>query len=135
MSDVVNLDEKRTGRDATHAFLFGGEKFTARVHVRPDIRAEWEAGREGENSVEALAATDKMILAFLVPDDRDRYTKLRDRDDSPVTLDDVWMLVKHLFEVAGGRPTKVSSPSSSGDTKEEDSSTAASSSTEATPKA
>jgi hypothetical protein len=121
---VKNFDEQRsTLSEEERTFQIGGETFLARAKVRPEALAQWDGISGDMPALDILKASDETILALM--DQRDnahaRYTALREREDDPLSLDDLVDLGQWLVEVVTGRPTEplsgsTTSPSTPGTT-------------------
>jgi len=97
-------------------FKIRGETFKMR-YVRPEILQSWENENiDGASEADALKVLDQRIVFFLDQngDSGERWGKLRERDDDPVTLGQLTELVTWMVEVQSGRPTTPPSPSASG---------------------
>lgn len=96
-------------------FTIGGETFKMR-YVRPEVLAAWEDEPIDEKSVDMLKRQDQRIMMFLNGDDgsRDRYMKLREREENAIPMVQVNELLQWMIEVQTSRPTITPSPSASG---------------------
>lgn len=88
------------------SFKIGGETFKMR-YVRPEVLAAWEDEPIDEKSDELLKRQDERIMAFLNGEDnsRDRYLKLRSRENDAVPMVQVNELLRWMIEVQTSRPT------------------------------
>jgi hypothetical protein len=115
-----NFDlERRTWDVGERTFVLGGETFVAKENVRPEVLAQYEdvMSEDGRTLTEFIKATDDTLLAMIEDPDGDRaaaYLALREREDTPVTLNQLGDLVRWLFEQYTARPTSPPSPSSNG---------------------
>lgn len=117
---VKNFDELRATRvERDRKFQIGGETFTRRPAVRPEALAKWEhIGKHGSEmtSEEVLADMDETICNLIEPGassrDHKRWHKLRERDDDPITGDDMISLITWIVEDMTDRPTVPSGTSS-----------------------
>lgn len=69
------------------------------------------------SNVEGLALLDKTVKQFLIPEDRDRWDKLRQLGavEPPITDTDMTRLIGYMVEVQSARPTEPASDSGRGD--------------------
>lgn len=115
MKDFDELRRKREERDRP-SFKMGGEEFRCRYGIPPEALADYlEMGAETPEP-EAIAILDRTVLAFLVPDDREKWTAIRATggdSDNPVTVEDIAELIRWLIAEAANRPTRQPSDSSS----------------------
>lgn len=111
---MKDFDAKRKARmDRDRSFKIGGEEFTMRAGLRPEVLIPWEQLTEETSAAEVLQILDSIVLDFLEPygDSHDRYRALRERVEEPITLQDLQELVEWLIAEQTGRPT--GQPSSS----------------------
>lgn len=97
-------------------FVVRGETFTWR-DVRPEVLtafadAEDKDGKDDADSI--WKSIDQQILLFVVPEDHERWTSLREREDSPVTIAQLNAILEWLVGEQTDRPTQTPSPSASG---------------------
>ena len=104
--------EQRAERD--RGFQIGGETFTTKTAVRPEAMTAYEALDDDAPVSEMLKVIDQTILAFVEENGHERWRKLREREDDPVTLADMNALINWLVEDQTGRPTQQPAPSSGG---------------------
>jgi len=102
------------GRQQEREFRIAGETFRCAGGVRPEELLEWVEVRPDTAPVDALAATDRLIVSFLHGDEIDRWKALRERDTDPITMRDLNELAKWLVANETGRPTEAPSDSSNG---------------------
>lgn len=132
MKDFDQNRALRKARDRT--FRIGGETFTMKASVRPEVLVEYEGMQKSDSNKDALRVLDEAICAFIEEEDGpDRYRAVRSRDDDPVDIVDIQDLVKWLVEEHTSRPTSRPSASSDGPRTTGTSLTASSLSEEATP--
>lgn len=102
-------------------FVVRGETFTWR-DVRPEILTAFapseseedeEKKEEGDNS-SIWKTLDEQICLFLVPEDVERWTNLRAREENPVTIVQLNAILEWLVAEQTERPTQTPSPSGSG---------------------
>lgn len=131
--------QRRVEQEAAEKqFVIGGETFTMRTFVRPDVIAEWEDLSEQAGSVYTLEVVDRLVTGFIADEDgRDRWRALRERDDGDLLdLGDLLDVCRWLITEATGRPTTPSTgaaDSTNGRQETGPSSRGESSSQEATP--
>lgn len=129
---MFDMDEVRSTRHQRQ-FKLAGEVFTTRRGIRQETLEDWEENA-GATNREQFEATDNLICAFLIPEDKERFLALRARDDDdPLTGEDIANLAHWLITNETERPTRASSSSEPGDTSGAESSKDASSSEEETP--
>lgn len=95
------------------SFVLGGETFTMH-YVKPEIMAAWEDEDEVETAAETIVEADQKVKLFLIPGDQERYDKLREREENPVTSQQLNALLRWMVEVQTGRPTRPLSDSEPG---------------------
>jgi hypothetical protein len=98
------------------SFQIGGEVFKMR-YVRPEVLASWgDELVDGISSEELLKRQDERIASFLdgTDDSRDRWMKLRAREDNAVPMVQVNELLNWMIEVQTSRPTTPPPPSVAG---------------------
>lgn len=106
-----NFDEKRAARAAfqDRDFILGGEQFTIRASVRPEALIKYESLDASDDIATTLATIDGLIIAFLEPgpggDAHNRYKAVREREDDPISVEDLQELVEWMMEVYTARPT------------------------------
>lgn len=100
-------------------FVVRGETFTWR-DVRPEVltafqptEEEPEEGKAADNSG-IWKQLDEQIQLFLVPEDVERWQKLRARDENPVTIVQLNAILEWLVGEQTERPTQTPSPSGTG---------------------
>jgi hypothetical protein len=104
-------------------FVVQGETFTWH-DVRPEVLDTILAPSENGKEENMWTRQDEMILEFLVPEDHERWKKLRERTDKPVTIAQFNAILEYLVEAQTERPTVTPSPSATGRGKRAASSTA-----------
>lgn len=96
-------------------FIVRGETFSF-VDASPEILTSFDASMNGddqdENAVWKLM--DAQIMLFLRDSDRERWQKLRAREEEPVTIAQLTEILTWLMEQQTGRPTEAPSPSEAG---------------------
>jgi hypothetical protein len=113
----VNFDEKRNERmSRTRQFTIGGETFSYRPGVEPEILADWMDVGADTPEQEAIQIADRTIVAFLDAGQENRWRSLRKPGalDNPITSGDLLTLLRWLISEQGGRPTEPSRSSSNG---------------------
>jgi hypothetical protein len=88
----------------THTFKVRGETFTW-DDVKPEILSTFEAAKNGKKEPDVWEVLDQQILLFIVPEDHERWHKLRAQVKNPVTIAQMTELLKDLMEETTGRPT------------------------------
>lgn len=107
-----NFDEKRAARAAfmDRNFILGGEEFTMRAAVRPEALVAYESLDASADISTTLGIIDGLIIAFLEPgpggDAHSRYRQIRERDEDPISVEDLQELVEWMMEVYTARPTE-----------------------------
>lgn len=92
------------------AFTIGGESFQMR-YVRPEVLASWEDEPDDEKSADVLKRQDARICEFLASEaDRERWLKLRKREEEALPLVHLNELLRWMVEVQTARPTNPPSP-------------------------
>jgi hypothetical protein len=98
-------------------FVVRGETFTWR-DVRPEVLTAFTPTENGKEDPEDNSGIwkqlDEQIALFLVPEDQDRWTNLRAREDNPVTIVQLNAILEWLVGEQTERPTQTPSPSGSG---------------------
>jgi len=108
---VKNFDTQRSERNRSveeRTFQLGGETFVCRAGIKPEVLVPYEDLDGSQTASETLAVIDQMIVDCLETHDDApaRYRALRDRQDDPITLDDLTEVAKWMIETAVGRPTQ-----------------------------
>lgn len=113
--DADRANRLRTGAVAP-TFKLGGVTFTMRMAVRPDVIAEADDLTTENGARATIEMIDAIILGFMEPekDAHAKYKKLRERDEDPLTLQDLLQVMYWLVEAYTNRPTGPSSPSTPG---------------------
>ena len=93
--------------------------------VRPEVLSEFDVDVNGDDPNAVWNLMDRQIVLFLSKEDKARWTALRKRDDTPVTIGQMNAILTWLMEEQTGRPTEAPSPSDSGPGKTARSSKAA----------
>lgn len=105
---MKNFDEKRKIRaDRDRSFTIGGESFVIKSGLRPEVMLPWESIGETTAASEVLVTIDQLVHEMIEPADdaHARYDALRQRDEDPVTLEDLQELIEWLIAEQTGRPT------------------------------
>lgn len=105
---MKDFDTKRKERsDRDRSFKIGGETFVRRTGLRPEILLPWEKIGDDTPASEVLETIDLLVTDFIESGDDAvaRYKALREREDDPVTLEDLQELVEWLVAEQTGRPT------------------------------
>lgn len=110
-TERVAVWRERLEQDRT--FRLGGQEFTYRVMVAPEALAPWFSLTGDEDEIDAIAAMDKTVLAFLEPGQDEKWWAARSPDvEPPITGRNILDLCKWLLEEQAGRPTGKPSGSS-----------------------
>jgi hypothetical protein len=112
-----DFDEARKRRqDKDRSFKIGGETFVMKPGVRPEALADYEKIGPDSTPTETLAIIDGIVLSMIDGADggHDRYVKVRESEDDPVTLGDMQELVEWLMEEQTARPTELAPASGGG---------------------
>lgn len=106
-----------------HTFTVRGETFTWRdisAYAFGSMLDALGPSNGGEEPADAgslakqLEVQTEKIMLFLVPEDHERFKKLVEREDSPVTFRQLNAIFNHLVEEQTDRPTETPSPSGTG---------------------
>lgn len=113
---MKNFDQdlgRTNRREADRMFQIGGETFTRKASVRPEVLTEFEDMDAGHPAADALRIIDDLIVELLEPHDNAaaRWHALREREEDALSAEDMQSLVEWLIGEMTGRPT--SKPSSS----------------------
>ncbi|GIV03730.1 MAG: hypothetical protein KatS3mg015_2560 [Fimbriimonadales bacterium] len=93
-------------------FIVRGETFTWR-DVRPEVLTSFgEINGDDPNAV--WQAQDEQILQFLIPEDHERWKRLRKQEENPITLRQFNAILEYLVSEQTDRPTQTPSPSGGG---------------------
>ena len=115
----------------------GGETFTVLPAVDMEVIAAYEDGVSEGNSMAYTGLLEQTILAFLIPEDRERWQVMRhsQAEVNGITFSDAAGLMRWMLERDAQRPTEPSGSSSPGAASGAASSTGESVSAAATPTA
>lgn len=99
-------------------FVVRGETFTWQ-DVRPEVLTAFQPETEvdpekPETNVDIWKQLDEQISLFLVPEDRERWAKLRAREENPVTIIQLNEILTWLVGEQTERPSQTPSPSGPG---------------------
>ena len=99
-------------------FVVRGETFTWQ-DVRPEVLTAFQAETEvdpekPETNAAIWKQLDEQISLFLVPEDRERWEKLRAREENPVTVIQLNEILTWLVGEQTERPSQTPSPSGPG---------------------
>lgn len=100
------LSEDRT-------FVVKGQTFTWR-DVRPEVLTDLGEVNGDGNPNAVWEAQDKQILNFIVPEDHERWKKVRADEENPLTIRQFNAILEYLVGEQTDRPTETPSPSASG---------------------
>lgn len=114
MQDFDVQREERAISD--REFVMGGERFTVIPAVDMEVIANYEDKASQGTSVEFTQLMHETILAFLIPEDRERWSAMRERvrETNGITHSDASSLIRWMLERDAQRPTAPSSSSSTG---------------------
>lgn len=113
----MNFDEERNERASRRRqFTIGGETFSYRAGVEPEVLADWMDVGADTPELEAVRIADKTIVAFLDPSQADLWHQIRQPGalENPITSGDLLALIRWLISEQAGRPTEPSGSSSNG---------------------
>lgn len=111
---MEDFDEARTARapgDDERSFKLGGEVFTIRQAVRPEVLVTAVSITNESGMDHDVKALDETMHGLLEEEGRGRYTALRERESDPVTYFDLVDVVRWAMKVHTGRPTERPAPS------------------------
>lgn len=141
MRDFDEIRREREQRD--RSFRIGGEEFTYKASVAPEVLVRWNSAATAElelTETEWLELFDETTLAILDPGQQEKWERVRAvGGDHPLNIGDMRAVIQFLIEEATGRPTGPPAGSSpGGDSTEtgsrgESSSPAEATSTDSTP--
>jgi hypothetical protein len=100
--------------------VIGGETFTIRAKVRPEVLAPYLGmiGGLAETMTEdeAINLLDTLMGNLVVPGEAEKWARVREIADPEQALSvaDMQAVIQWAIQVATGRPTEPSSPSSDG---------------------
>ena len=118
---MQDFDIERAKRwEEDRRFKIGGEVFTHKPTVRPELMTAYEDMAGSATGTEALAIMDALIVGWLDttedPEALDRFRALREREDDPLGGGDLSDIVKWLYQNSARRPTTASTSSDAGRT-------------------
>lgn len=98
-----------------HTFIVRGETFTWR-EVRPEVLTSLRKLEIDDETDPNLVweALDEQIMKFLVPEDRERWKRLRQNEDTPITIRQLNAILEYIISEQTERPFEMPSPSVSG---------------------
>jgi hypothetical protein len=110
--------DRQYRHEGDRQFKLGGEVFTHRGGIRPEVQQQWEEMPAETPGSEALKITDALIVAWLDtdadPTGPERFRKLRERESDPITGRDINNLIVWLYTQSTRRPTEPLSSSEDG---------------------
>lgn len=112
MSTVTRDFDAERREKPTKEFVLGGETFTLRRTIRPEVMTDFEDLDPTTPAVETMKIVDRLIQAFILPEQADTWDRVRASDDpeNAVGLDDLMDVTKWCIgEVTGRNPTQPSS--------------------------
>jgi hypothetical protein len=105
------------GVAADRQFKLGGQVYTIRRKVRPEVLSMLEHVGDGDTTQDTVDRLDSLIRAVLVKSDVPRWTQAREYDDEDgeqtIGLDDLNRVIQWSIERLVSRP--LGQPASSGD--------------------
>lgn len=110
-----DFDMERAHRPVKQ-FKLCGEVFDLQPGIQPEVYAAWRDS-ETDSFVKVVETTDTLILAFLVPEHRDKWKRLRQVSDGPDVISEGDMRDIIVFLVANEteRPTPAPPSSTTGE--------------------
>lgn len=96
-------------------FKLLGEEFTARPAIQGRVLLDIVADSDSEDTAKVAAVIPRFFEATLLPESWQRFQELTTDPDRVVTTEKLGEIIGWLVEEYASRPTKESSPSSSGD--------------------
>ncbi len=129
---MKDLDEQIAtwSADRSHAFKIRGETFNGQLGLDYEVVATYMS-RLASIDAAFSDALNALLLGFLGADEYRRFDEWRDtqrNDGNPLTIFEATLIGSVIIEEETGRPTRLSSGSSTGHATSGDGSTAASSS-------
>lgn len=117
---MKNFDELRVHRsERDRSFQIGGETFTYRPSVAPEVMASWNEAVTGEVALgerEWLKLYDATILGLLESGQEEKWAAVRAPGVAlPINLADLSTLMEWLLAEQSGRPTERPSDSTQTD--------------------
>ena len=82
--------------------------------VRPEVLTAFEINANGDDPSAVWGLMDRQILLFLPPEEQEKWKKLREDEEKPVTIAQINAILTWLMEEQTGLPTEAPSPSASG---------------------
>lgn len=115
---MKNFDVERKHRHTPvedRTFVLGGETFVAKEDVHPSVLVAFDR-IDGANFETLFEVIDGMIVDLIEPDNdsADRYRRIRENTDDPITIETMTSVSNWLVEVMTGRPTGQPSGSAPG---------------------
>jgi hypothetical protein len=111
---MKDFDAERTVNGKTpERFSVGGQQFTVRQYVSAEVLGEF-GRREVANFDDTLQAYDRLLKECLVPEDGEKWDKVRREADPPLTIGAIESIVFWTIDKVSGRPTEASSSSRRG---------------------
>ena len=113
MGNTRNFDTGRS-RIEPSQFTIGGETYTLRRRIRPEVLIQWDDFDATIETAEMITLIDTMMCRMLIPTDGDRWLEHRqvdDESDRVLSIGDLLELMPWIVEQVTGRPSE--SPSSS----------------------
>ena len=109
---MKDFDEGRIAPASDRTFRIGGETFVRKATVRPEALLGWDGITPESKSTETLKVVDQLISDFVT--EPAKWRELRQREEDPVSLQDMMKIVEWLIAGVTGFPTTAPSPSGPG---------------------
>lgn len=118
-----DFDKERSANltpESERQCVIGGETFTIRAKVRPEVLAPYLGmigGLASDMSEdEAITLLDTLMGNLVVPGEAEKWARVRENSDpeQALSVDDMQAVIQWAIQVATGRPTEPSSPSVDG---------------------
>jgi hypothetical protein len=116
MSAQVRDFDQEYAQRPLEQFRAGGEQFSIRLSVRPEVLLSWaEFDEESADAMETLAVVDKLMTQLLVPEDAEKWAAVRAKEgDGEVGLAMMVEILQYAIAAVSGRPTSALSSSGPG---------------------
>lgn len=114
--DTERAPEAGSDPRVAATFTIGGQTFSIRRKVRPEVFGSYEGMSGDENAHETTAIMDALMLGCLIPEDCDRWLEARRSEDPAAAIDfsDLVGVVPWVIEKVLSRPLAAASSSSPG---------------------
>jgi hypothetical protein len=116
MSAQVKDFDQEFAQRPLDKFRAGGEEFSIRRSVRPEVLLAWaEFDEDAADPMETLAVVDKLMTQLLIPDDAEKWAAIRAHEgDGEVGLAMMVEILQYSIAAVSGRPTSALSSSGPG---------------------